>query len=144
MRDKKWAVQTVLGSRVQFLLEVVFFVEFICSNTILADLPEWSTLGKTRVSVSICRECCLLRYSNKVIVTNLNLWNTNLNLWNKKDTNFVYCGFNCEDFCVRSTYLQHSISCAFSFGTDLSKRPWNLKNCNFNTPLNCHRNKIYF
>ena len=29
MRDKKLAVQKVLGSRVQFLLEVVFFAEFI-------------------------------------------------------------------------------------------------------------------
>ena len=37
------------GSRVQLLLELVFFfAEFICSNTILADLPEWSTLGKPR------------------------------------------------------------------------------------------------
>ena len=37
MRDKKGAVETVLGSRVRFLLEVVlFFAEFICSNTILA------------------------------------------------------------------------------------------------------------
>ena len=26
--------------RVQLLLEVVFFAEFICSDTILADLPE--------------------------------------------------------------------------------------------------------
>ena len=45
--------QHVLGSRVLFLLEVVFFAEFICSDTILADLPEWSTLGKPRME-NIC------------------------------------------------------------------------------------------
>ena len=49
MRDKKWAAQWVLGSRVQLLLEVSFFTHFIFSNTILADLTEWSIYGKTRV-----------------------------------------------------------------------------------------------
>ena len=30
-----------------------FFAEFICSNTILADLPEPSTLGKPRMTRNI-------------------------------------------------------------------------------------------
>ena len=40
MTDKKCAAQSVLRSRVQVLLEVVFFAEFICSITILASMPE--------------------------------------------------------------------------------------------------------
>ena len=40
---------TVLGSRVQVLLEVSFLLNFFCSNTILADLTEWSIYGKPRV-----------------------------------------------------------------------------------------------
>ena len=41
---------TVIGLRVQFLLEVTFFLNLFCSNTILASFPEWSTLGKARMS----------------------------------------------------------------------------------------------
>ena len=40
---------TVLGSRVQVLLQVSFLVNLFCSNTILASMPEWSTLGKPRL-----------------------------------------------------------------------------------------------
>ena len=49
MKDKKWAAQSVLGSRVQLLLEVTF-CWFFFSNTILADLTEWSIYGKPRLS----------------------------------------------------------------------------------------------
>ena len=38
---------TVIGLRVQALLEVSFLFNLLCSNT---SLPEWSTLGKTRLS----------------------------------------------------------------------------------------------
>ena len=41
-----------VSSTVQVLLEVVFFADFICSNTILADLPDWSTVGKHRIVLS--------------------------------------------------------------------------------------------
>ena len=39
----------VIGSRIQSLLEVTFLPNLFCSNTILASLPELSTLGKTRL-----------------------------------------------------------------------------------------------
>ena len=45
-KHKKWALQTVLGSRVQSLLEVTFLLNLFCSNTILADLTEWCIYGK--------------------------------------------------------------------------------------------------
>ena len=49
VRHGRQEVSSTLGSRVQVLLEEgFFFAEFICSNTILADLPELSTLGKPR------------------------------------------------------------------------------------------------
>ena len=51
MRDKKWAVQTVKGSSP---VRGNFFAEFICSNTILASMPEWSTLGKPRLLPTAC------------------------------------------------------------------------------------------
>ena len=38
--ERQEVSSTVRGSRVQVLLEVAFFAEFIWSNTILADLPE--------------------------------------------------------------------------------------------------------
>ena len=50
MKVKKWAAQSVLGSRVQVLLEF-FLAEFICSNTILASMPEWSRFGKPRMPI---------------------------------------------------------------------------------------------
>ena len=40
---------TVIGSRVQSLLEVTFFLNSFFSNTILADLTEWSIYGKPRL-----------------------------------------------------------------------------------------------
>ena len=40
---------TVIGSRVQSLLEVTFLLNLFCSNTILALESELSTLGKTRI-----------------------------------------------------------------------------------------------
>ena len=40
---------TMLGSQVQSLLEVTFSLNLFCSNTILADLPELSILGKSRM-----------------------------------------------------------------------------------------------
>ena len=49
MRDKKWAAQSVLGSRVQVLLGVRFLLNFFFSNTILASMPEWSIYGKTQM-----------------------------------------------------------------------------------------------
>ena len=50
MRDKKWAVQRVLGSRVQVRLQVVFFAEFICSDTILPSIYFRETLISTIVN----------------------------------------------------------------------------------------------
>ena len=49
MRDKKWAAQSVLGSRVQVLLEVSFFAEFfsliqfwqIWQNDLFKENLEW-------------------------------------------------------------------------------------------------------
>ena len=55
MRDKKWAAQSVLGLRVQVLLQVIFCWIFFCSNTILADLTEWSIYGKPRLIQNITR-----------------------------------------------------------------------------------------
>ena len=45
-KHKKWALQTVLGSRVQSVLEVTFLQNWFCPNTILADLTEWSVYRK--------------------------------------------------------------------------------------------------
>ena len=40
---------------VQSLLEVTFLLNLFCSNTILALLPEWSTLGKnSNGDVPVC------------------------------------------------------------------------------------------
>ena len=39
---------TVMGSRVQALLEFTFLLILFCSNTILASLPKWSTSGKRK------------------------------------------------------------------------------------------------
>ena len=52
-KHKKWALQTVLGLRVQFPLEVTFLLNLFCSNTILADLTEWSIYGKPRLTKMI-------------------------------------------------------------------------------------------
>ena len=40
---------TIIGSRVQVLLEVTFLLSLIFSNTILADLKHWSIYVKTRM-----------------------------------------------------------------------------------------------
>ena len=49
MRDKKYRESRVEGSSP--VRELFFFAEFICSNTILAKMPECSTLEKPRLCI---------------------------------------------------------------------------------------------
>ena len=51
--NKKWTLQTVLGLRVQVLLDLSFLLYFFCSNTILEDLTEWCIYGKPQLCFSL-------------------------------------------------------------------------------------------
>ena len=51
----RWAVQTVLGSRVQVLLEVVFLLNLFCSNTILARMIYFRETSNVS---TLCMQTC--------------------------------------------------------------------------------------
>ena len=70
----------VLGSRVQVLLEVAFLWNLFCSNTILASMPGWSTLGKPRLITTqnhtLSYRAPTVQWSTRLLLALFNwLWN---------------------------------------------------------------------
>ena len=90
-----------------------FFAEFICSNTILADLPEWTTLGKPRLDLQMT-----------TMHRNIQIWKPFMNSSHNEET--VYSLPNT----VHSTFIATSNKKAFQLNANrpLSDSPCSTEN----------------